>query len=421
MRLLGLRSLETTLANPSKWLLDMYGAATTSGISVSEQSAMQCAAVFSCVKVLSEDVASLPLVLFKKEGKNKRRATEHSLYGLLHDRPNPAMTSFTWRETIVPHLLLWGNIYQEIVTDGAGRVTELWPLPPDKVRVKQSGRQLFYWYRDGVERPILNPLHIPGLGFDGLTGKSVIGLQRETVGLSLTAEQYGAAYFGNGARPGGVLETDGKMDPTIVERLKKSWNDIYQGSANGHRVAILEQGLKYHQISLPPEDSQFLETRKYQRSEIAGLFRVPPHKIGDLQFATFSNIEHQAIEYVTSAVRPLCVRLEQALNWALLNDSERKQGYYFEHVLDGLLRGDIKSRYEAYAIGKQNGFLNTNDIHAKENMDEVEGGDEYYVPANMMPADLAREFWQNKAKEVPSEKGNSDDGGTAGDPSGDGN
>ena len=183
----------------------------------------------------------------------------------------------------------------------------------------------------------------------------------------------------------------------------------------------MEQGLKYHQIGLPPEDSQFLETRKFQRSEIASIFRVPPHMIGDLERATFSNIEQQSIEFATNTIRPWCVRLEQALNWALLSDAERAQGYYFEFVLDGLLRGDVQSRYTAYATGKQNGFLSTNDIRALENLDEVDGGDMLWVPVNVMPADLAEEFWQSKiVKEVPSEKGNSDDGGTAGDQGGDG-
>lgn len=422
LRLLGLRSLESNLANPSKWLLDMYGNTTASGISVSEQSAMQCAAVFSCVKVLSETIASLPLVLFKKTGKNKSRATEHYLYGLMHDRPNPMMSSFTWRETIVPQLLLWGNIYQEIIDDGAGRIKEIWPLNPTTVRVRQSGRKLFYWVSDPTYRPLINPFHIPGLGFDGLVGKSVIGMMRESVGLALTAEQYGAAYFGNGARPGGVLETDAKMDQTVIDRLKASWNEIHQGSSNSHKVAVLEQGLKYHQIGLPPEDSQFLETRKFQRSEIASIFRVPPHMIGDLERATFSNIEQQSIEFATNTIRPWCVRLEQALNWALLSEAERAQGYYFEFVLDGLLRGDVQSRYTAYATGKQNGFLSTNDIRTLENLDEVDGGDMLWVPVNVMPADLAEDFWKSKiVKEVPSEKGNSDDGGTAGDQSGNGN
>ena len=423
LRLLGLRSLESTLANPSKWLTDMYGGQTASGIQVSEQSALTCAAVFSCVRVLSETIASLLLVLFQQKGKKKRRATDHYLYGLIHDRPNPKMSSFTWRDTIVPQMLLWGNIYQEIVENGAGRVLEIWPLSPSTVRVKQTGRNLYYWVNDPTQRPILNPFHIPGLGFDGLTGKSVIGLMRESVGLALTAEQYGASYFGNGARPGGVLETDKSLgDQAAFDRLRKSWNDTYQGAANGSKVAILEQGLKYHQIGLPPEDSQFLETRKFQRSEIAAIFRVPPHMIGDLERATFSNIEQQSIEFATNTIRPWCVRLEQALNWALLSDAERAAGYYFEFVLDGLLRGDLQSRYAAYATGKQNGFLSTNDIRQLENLDEVDGGDMLWVPANVMPADLAEKFWASKiVKEVPSETGITNDGNANGKSGGDGN
>lgn len=422
LRLLGLRSLETTLANPSKWFLDMFGNQTISGISVSEQSALQCAAVFSCVRVLSETIASLPLVLYKQTGKSKQRATDHYLYGLVHDRPNPKMSSFTWRETIVPQLLLWGNIYQEIVDDGLGQIKEIWPLDPTTVRVRQTGRNLYYWVTDPTQRPIQNMLHIPGLGFDGLTGKSVIGMMRESVGLALTAEQYGASYFGNGARPGGVLQTAQKMDPTVIERLKQSWNDIHKGAASGNKVAILEQGLTYQQVGVPPEDSQFLETRKFQRSEIAAIFRVPPHMIGDLERATFSNIEQQSIEFATNTIRPWCVRLEQALNWALLSDGERAAGYSFEFVLDGLLRGDIQSRYAAYATGKQNGFLSTNDIHRLENMDEVDGGDMLWVPVNVLPASLAEEFWKSKIEGAKaSEKtGAADAGGAAGDQGGNG-
>lgn len=423
-KIFGRRS-ESNLANPSKWLLDLWGGKTISGIAVNEQTAMQCAAVFSCVKVVAESIASIPLVLYKQDGKRKRRANEHYLYRLLHDRPNEIMTSFTFRETIVPQLLLYGNIFVENVVDGYGKTVELWPLDPHTVSVKRVGRKLFYWLSDPYSpprRPIMNMMHVPGLGWDGMTGRSVIGLMRESVGLALTAEQYGAAYFGNGARPGGVLQTEQKLDPTIIDRLRESWNATYKGSENGHKTAILEQGLKYQQISLPPEDSQFLETRKFQRSEIAAMFRVPPHMIGDLERATFSNIEQQSIEFVVNTIRPWCVRLEQALNWELLSDAERAAGYSFEFILDGLLRGDIKSRYEAYATGKQNGFLNTNDIRRLENLDEVDGGDVFWMPANQMPAELSQDFWQAKIEsEVKAnEKGTPDDGGASGDQSGDG-
>lgn len=276
---------------------------SNSGINVSETRAMQTSAVYACVKILAETVASLPLHLYKK-GKNGKNtfAEQHPLYGCLYETPNEEMTSFEFRETMMTSLLLWGNAYARIIRK-QGHVTELWYLKPQNMTVERDGAtgKIKYTYTDDVtnETFVYKPnqvFHIKGLSYDGVTGISPIGQAREAVGLALATEEYGAKFFGNGARPGGVLEHPGTLkDP---ERLRESWNKVYQGTRNSHKVAVLEEGMKYHTIGIAPEDAQFLETRKYQVNEICRIFRVPPHLVGDLERATFSNIEHQSIEFV---------------------------------------------------------------------------------------------------------------------------
>lgn len=383
----------TTLANPDRWLVEALGGGkAASGVTVNESTAMRCTAVYAAVRILAETIASLPLPVYRRlPGGGKERAHDHPLYRILHDQANEEMTSFVWRETLMGHLALWGNAYSEIERNQAGEVIGLWPLRPDRTwpeRDPKSGKLVYKTLLPdgkGVVLPADRVLHIPGLSFDGLVGYSPIRLAREAIGLALAAEEFGARFFANDARPGGVLEHPGKLSQEAHERLRKSWEEMHQGLSKKHRIAILEEGMKFHEVSIPPEDAQFLETRKFQVTEIARIFRIPPHLLGDLERATFSNIEHQSIEFVVHTIRPWLVRWEQAINTKLFSEAERRV-YFAEFLVDGLLRGDIESRYRAYAIGRQNGWLSANDIRELENMNPIPGGDIYLIPLNMVPA-----------------------------------
>lgn len=373
----------------------MFGR-SASGKRVNEQTAIQTTAVYACVRILAESVASLPLHLYRYTDRGKELYYDNPLYYLLHDEPNPEMTSFVFRETLMSHLLIWGNAYAQIIRDGRGAVVGLYPLLPNKMEVDRTdGGELFYIYRrDNGENPnfketgeyILKKedvLHIPGLGFDGLIGYSPIAMAKNAVGMTLACEEYGASFFANGANPGGVLEHPGVLkDPA---KVRDSWNRIYQGPKNANKVAVLEEGMKYQQIGIPPEEAQFLETRKFQLNEIARLYRIPPHLIGDLDKSSFNNIEQQSLEFVKYTLEPWVIRWEQALQKSLLLPKE-KQLLSIKFNLDGLLRGDYESRMKGYSIGLQNGFLSPNDIRRLENMNLIpaeEGGDQYLVNGNM--------------------------------------
>lgn len=370
---------------------------TASGKAVNERSAMQMTAVYACVRILSEAVASLPLHMYcYNDTGGKEKALTHPLYGILHDEPNPEMSAFSFRETLMAHLLLWGNAYAQIIRNGRGEVIALYPLMPDRMSVDRDSRgRLYYEYTrsDGDARTMggkstvtLAPsdvFHIPGLGFDGLVGYSPIAMAKNAIGMGLACDEYGASFFQNGAQPGGVLEHPGVVkDP---KRVRESWNAIYQGSANAHRVAVLEEGMSYKPISISPEQAQFLQTRKFQIEEIARIFRVPPHMVGDLDKSSFSNIEQQSLEFVKYSLSPWISRWEQSIHRALLLPSE-KQRFFVRFNVEGLLRGDYKSRMDGYAVARQNGWLNANDIRELENLDRIpaeDGGDLYLINGNM--------------------------------------
>lgn len=354
---------------------------------VSPNASLQVSAVWACVRVISETVASLPLFIYEDIDGEKHRAKDHYLYPLLHDRPNPLMSAMELRETLQSHLLLRGNSYSKLIYDPSGKVTEIWPLNPDQifeVRVQDGRKHFLYQAENGTMRWMTDDevWHIPGLGANGLLGYSPIMLMRKTIGLAMDAENFGARFFTNDARPGMVIEHPQTLSDQAHKNLKDSLKEEYQGVDNSHNPMILEEGMKLHEVGIPPEDAQFLETRKFQVAEIARMFRVPPHLIGDLEKATFSNIEQQSLDFVIHCIRPWLVRWEQSIWGNLLLPGDRKR-YYAEHLVDGLLRGDLKSRYEAYGVGKQWGFLSTNDIRRLENMNPVDGGDKYLVPLNM--------------------------------------
>ena len=375
-----------------------YMGGSSAGKSVTERSAMQMTAVYACVRILSESIAGLPLHLYRyNDSGGKEKAIDHPLYLLLHDEPNPEMSSFIFRETLMTHLLLWGNAYAQIIRNGKGEVIALYPLMPNKMTVSRDDKgQLYYTYqksqeelpRDNSYTVTLYPqdvLHIPGLGFDGLVGYSPIAMAKNAIGLAIATEEYGSKFFANGAQPSGVLEHPGTLkDPA---RIRESWQNTFGGSSNANKIAVLEEGMKYTPISISPEQAQFLETRKFQINEIARIFRVPLHMIGDLEKSSFNNIEQQSLEFVKYTLEPWVVRWEQTIQRTLLS-SEEKKTHFVKFNLEGLLRGDYQSRMNGYAIARQNGWMSANDIRELENLDRIsaeDGGDLYLVNGNMVP------------------------------------
>lgn len=405
------------LSNPTPALLEALGAGpSVTGITVTEKKAMQLAAVYACVRILAESFASLPAVTYQRVARGKERATGHPAYRLLHDRPNPEMTPFHFFETLQGHVGLTGNAYAEIEWNGRGDPIALWPITPDRVRVERANGVKRYIVNlpDGSQVGIAreNMLHIPGFGYDGLVGYSPIALMRQTIGVSMAAEEYAARFYGNGSRPGGVLTHPQKLSKEAKERLKNSWEQMQGGMSNAHRVAVLEEGLTWQKIQIDPDDAQFLETRNFQVTEIARIFRVPPHMIAQLDKATFSNIEQQSIEFATHTLRPWAIRWEQALSYELI--SVQAQGKIFiEFLMDALLRGDMASRYTAYNQGRTGGWLSANDIRELENMNPLPGdeGDVYLVPANMMTVEQALNAAESS--ETPAQE--SDEDSTPGD------
>lgn len=362
------------------------GYSSHSGVSVTPKNALKLSAVYSCIRVLAESTGMLPLRLYKREGESAHKAADHGLYRLLHVAPNDYMTAQEFKEMCVAHLMLRGNFYawKNVVN---GQVRELLPLQPDAVTVKQrENYDVVYTVRflNGKESVLTSDdiFHVKLFSVDGLTGLSPVQQARETIGLAMATEEHGARLFSNGAKPGGVLSTDQVLKDESFDRIKASWNSAHEGVSNAHKVAILEGGLKWTQVGMSSEDSQFLQTRNFQRSEIAGIYRVPPHMIGDLKDATFSNIEQQSLDFVTNSLMPLLTRIEQRVNFSLLGFKEQSK-YYAKFTVNSLLRGDMSSRSEFYTKMVQNGAMSPNEIRALEDMNPRTGGDIYLTPLNM--------------------------------------
>ena len=386
-----------------------YFGTSGSGKSVTVQSAIQLSTVYACVRVISETVASLPLSVYEAEKDGNKKALDHPLYRLLHDEPNSEMTSFVFREVMLAHLLLYGNSYSQIIRSGKNSVVGLYPLLPDHMDVDRDSKgNLTYTYTTSDGKTVsIKPrdiLHIPGLGFDGVMGYSPIALEKNAIGLGIASEEYGSKFFSNGARPSGIL-----THPNTVKNpkaLRESWNSAYGGSANSNRVAILEEGMKFEPIAIPNNEAQFLETRKFQVDEICRIFRVPPHLVCDLEHATFSNIEHMSIDFAVHTIRPWLVRIEQAMNRALFPEQEKGR-FFVQFNIDGLMRGDYKSRMEGYAIARQNGWMSANDIRELENQNPIpasEGGDAYLVNGNMISISTAMKQKLEDAVQTNPEK-----------------
>lgn len=380
-----------------------------SGAIVNSETAMRFAAVYSCVRVISEDISSLPLPLYRRLERGKERVTDHWLVELLK-RPNAWQTGLEFRQLLQSHVELVGNGFA-LKTIVRGEILELLPLAPNRVTVKQlPDFRVVYEVTLPDRAPMTVPadrmLHLQGFSLDGLVGLSPVGYQRETIGLGIQLVKFGARLFKQGAALKGVLEHPGRLTKEAADRIRQSFDEIYAGVDNAHRTAVLEEGLKFAKTGMNADDAQFLESRKMTRSEIAGLYRVPPHLIGDLERATFSNIEHQGIQYVKGAILPRTKRVEERL-WLSLVPEAEKADLFFEHNIDGLLRGDFPARMNGYRTAVLTGFLSRNEVREMENRNPEDGLDEFLSPLNM--EDPARGDGEAAGQEGGQEGGAGDD------------
>jgi HK97 family phage portal protein len=357
---------------------------TAAGVVVSEASAIKLAAVFACVNVLSQDVAKLPLQVFRRLDGGKELAKDHPVYRLLHKRPNAYTTSYNFRQTGMAMLALWGNFYARIERNGAFQPMALHILHPADVTPALIANELYYTiHSTGEVLSSYEVLHVAGLGFDGIKGLSVIQFAKQSIGLGLATEHFGAGFFGAGATVGGALTTDQVLRPEQRKNITDSWRAAHHGPKGHHGTALLEGGLRYERIGIPPSDAQFLETRQFQIPEIARWFRMPLHKIQDLTRSTNNNIEHQSIEYVTDTLQPWLVNWEQKYNLSLFREDEQDD-YQAEHNLNGLLRGDVAARSAFYNTMTTIGAYSINEVRALENQNPIEGGDKHYRQLNLI-------------------------------------
>lgn len=372
----------------------MTGSPVAAGTRVSESTAEGIPAVFACVAFLSETVAQTPLKLMRRTERGRVPDEQHPLYTLLHDLPNPEMTAFDFRSTMMRWLSLWGNAYAEIVRDSQGRIVSLWPLRSDRMTIGRDRlNRLVYRYEGPNGQPITYAfdaarppiLHLRIHSLDGINGRSPVRVLRESLGLTLAASEYGARFFGGDGSLRGVLQTAGTLTPAAKQNLRESWTQLYGGVQGKHRIAILEQDLKYQAIGVPPEDAQFLQTRKFQLQEAARIYRVPLHLIGDLERSTNNNIEHQGIEVVKFTLMPYFVSWEQSIKRDLLtNKSFNTHDAVF--VVNALVRGDMLSRFQSYAVARQWGWMSVNDVLSLEDSETINNGDRYLEPMNMVEA-----------------------------------
>ena len=388
-----------SLSNPKSWntsLWSLAGSRSVSGEVVTEETALTYAAVWNAVTLISGTVASLPLHLMHINGRSKRFATEQSIYSVLHDQYNPYMTAMAGRECLLSHALTWGNGYAEIVEDQFGDITELWPIPPNRCVPKMKGGELIYEVHTQDGEVIILPwdkvLHVPGFGFDGFVGYSVIAMARKSIGLGMAMETFGSEYFGNGTHPGVIVKHPGKLDSAAHSNLKESLNAAYSGLGQSHRMMLLEDSMSLEKLGIPPEESQFLESRQFEVSQVARWFNIPPHKLKDLTKSSFNNIESEQSSFVTDCILPWAIRFEQNYRTQLLTKRQAKEGYYFKHILEGLLRANAKDRAEFYKTMLNNGVFSINEVREKEDMNPVEGGDIHLVPMNMLPLDRVDEI-----------------------------
>ena len=391
------RSVQTgSLADPSQKLIDaLGGSVTTSGASINAETALTISAVWRAINVVSGSLAFLPLHVYKKNNNGGRdHMNDHAVQALL-DEPNKFTSDYLFRQTMQATKMLYGNAYAEIIREN-GRPVQLSMIHPDFVTPIATSEGIVYNIQ-GRSQGILqrDMIHLAGLGFDGLKGKSVITIQRESLGLAKAAEIFGSRFFGSGANTSGVIEVPGTLTDNAYKNLKESWDTAYRGLGNSHGTPILEAGAQYKPISIKPEDAQFLQTRKFQIEEIARWFGVQPHMLMDLERSTNNNIEHQGMEFVTYTLAPEIALWESELKRKLFTNGERRT-HYAEFNINALLRSDSKSRSEFYRGMFAVGAISPNEIRKLENMAAYDGGDRYYVQAGFVPDDKMDNLYNDK-------------------------
>ena len=365
----------------------VYGAETSTGITVDQTTVFNLSTVYACINAIAQTIGSLPIDLYRRNGEDKIKDTKHYLYDLLHRKPNPYMLPSAFKEAMMGNTLAWGNGYAEIEFDIMQRPLALWPIPSGRVKPQLVNQELVYdvTLNDRVARlPAYRIFHLPGLSFNGISGVTPIQVSREAFGIAMAEQEYAGRYFKNDANPGGVLEHPARLTDEAYDRLKKEMELMHAGLKNSHRMMLLDGGMKWTKQGLSPADSQLLEQRKFSVNDISRMFRVPPHIIGNLDAATFSNIEQQFIEFLTLCLSPWIGKFEEAINQRVIQHHERVI-LYSKFNVNSILRGDIKTRYEAYGLGLDRGFLSVNEVRRFEDWNDIAGGDVYYKALNLAP------------------------------------
>lgn len=399
---------------PPGWFQNWVGGGPSrTGVYVNEETAKKFSAVFACIRVLSETLASMPIIVYRDrkvgdKSSGKDRAVDHPLYDILHNAPNKEMPAFMLKETLMNHICSSGNCYTQIQRNRRGNVLSLNILPWNVTDVRRNIEtwELEYWTNDRGKSIKLNPdevFHIPGLGFDGIRGYSPIKMAMEAIGLGLAAEEFGANFFSNGANAGGVVEYEGKMSDPAKEQFRKSFMEKYGGLGKSNSVLFLENGSKYTKVAIPNNEAQFLETRRFQKEEIASIYRVPLHLIQDLERSTNNNIEHQSLEFVMYTMLPWFTRWEQFINFKLLSKEERQQGYFAGFLMNALLRGDTAARAQMLHLMRQDGVINADQWRELENMNPQENGQgkHYLINGNMISVDTAAKQPPRQSQQAP--------------------
>lgn len=366
---------------------------TSSGIRITAGSALRNSVVFACNRVLSESIASLPLVLYKEdENGNRAKAKKHPLYKLLNSNPNKESTTMQWRETMITNINLRGNHFTQIIRNKRGDIVSLWGLDTARMTAKRLEKtgEIIFIYNIGSKEVAFNfgdILNVAGLSLDGITGISPISYNRESIGVSVALDKFAGSFFKNGASPSGIFSIQGELSDEAFKRMKEDFPKSYAGMKNHNKPMILEGGASFSPITMTNVDSQFLEARKFQKQDISAIFRVPLHMINDLEKANYNSIEQLSLGFVIYSLTRTLIRIEQCLQRDLLTEKEREDGYYIKHNLSALLRGDIKSRAELYSKFVSTGIFTINDVLKLEDMNEVDNGGNRYMQMAMTTID----------------------------------